>query len=458
VISVPRFPRYPSRFGVRAAVRWLGCLLLLAGCFCARAQAAEALPFIADDYPRALALARARHVPLFVDAWAPWCHTCLSLRAFVFPDPSLSRFASRFVWLALDTERENNAPAVAKLAVHELPTLFVVDPATEAAVVGRPGSMTAPELALFLDEALRSMGPAGGRADVDVRRGHRAAAEGRTDEAIAAYRSALAQAPPRWAGRPEAVAALVSRLHEAKRREECARTAVGEMTSMPAGTARADVVRVGIECASEGDDAAGAPDTSRLEPLVAFGEHMAGDPAEPILADDRSDLFGFVQSGWSSLGRTNDAQRVARSWAQFLEAAAARAPSPSARAVFDAHRLAAYLALGTPDRAIPMLEQSARDFPTDYNPPARLGRAYLALGRPDDAIACLERALGLAYGPRKLTLWSLEADAYLAKGDRVGARRAVESAVAFAAAALPREGGYGKLRAALAQRLAALSQ
>ncbi|MBV9949383.1 MAG: thioredoxin family protein, partial [Myxococcales bacterium] len=37
-----------------------------------------------DDYPRALAEARARHLPLFVDAWAAWCHTCLSVRSYVF--------------------------------------------------------------------------------------------------------------------------------------------------------------------------------------------------------------------------------------------------------------------------------------------------------------------------------------------------------------------------------------
>ena len=31
-----------------------------------------ALPFIQNDYPRALAEARARKVPLFIEAWAPW--------------------------------------------------------------------------------------------------------------------------------------------------------------------------------------------------------------------------------------------------------------------------------------------------------------------------------------------------------------------------------------------------
>jgi hypothetical protein len=30
------------------------------------------LPFIQDDYTRALAEARARKLPLFIEAWAPW--------------------------------------------------------------------------------------------------------------------------------------------------------------------------------------------------------------------------------------------------------------------------------------------------------------------------------------------------------------------------------------------------
>ena len=31
-----------------------------------------AVPFIADDYPGALAQARAKKLPIFVEAWAPW--------------------------------------------------------------------------------------------------------------------------------------------------------------------------------------------------------------------------------------------------------------------------------------------------------------------------------------------------------------------------------------------------
>jgi hypothetical protein len=33
---------------------------------------AHAIPFIEDDWSRALAEARQRDVPLFVEAWAPW--------------------------------------------------------------------------------------------------------------------------------------------------------------------------------------------------------------------------------------------------------------------------------------------------------------------------------------------------------------------------------------------------
>lgn len=36
------------------------------------APAKSVLPFISDDYTRALAQARARKLPIFVEAWAPW--------------------------------------------------------------------------------------------------------------------------------------------------------------------------------------------------------------------------------------------------------------------------------------------------------------------------------------------------------------------------------------------------
>ena len=50
-------------------------LLTLAAASLLGAGSAEprpAVPFIADDYPGALAQARAKKLPIFVEAWAPW--------------------------------------------------------------------------------------------------------------------------------------------------------------------------------------------------------------------------------------------------------------------------------------------------------------------------------------------------------------------------------------------------
>jgi tetratricopeptide (TPR) repeat protein len=413
------------------------------------------ITFIENDYARALAEARSRGLPLFIDAWAPWCHTCLSLRSYVFPDASLQRFASRFVWLSLDTERDENAAVVNRLALHVLPTLFVLDPASEKPVVAWPGSLTAPELADLLDEAASAVarGGAGGEAAAALLRGHQASAAGKLDEAITAYRAALAVAPPGWARRPQAVDALVTRLGDDKEPAACVALAADEAPRLPPGTALADVLRVAMSCAD--DLPKTAPERGRLPDLAALGERVASDPSQPILADDRSDLYNYVLGALKELGRKDDAKRVATKWSAFLDDQAANAPSPEARVVFDAHRLLACLALGQAARAVPMLQQSERDFPQDYNPPARLGTAYLALKQYDDALAAVKRALDRAYGPRKLRIWALQADVNEARGDRTAARRSLTDALDFAKSA-QLTGGYPKLREALEKRLAKL--
>lgn len=38
----------------------------------AAARAKEVLPFIENDYAKAVARAKTNHLPLFVEAWAPW--------------------------------------------------------------------------------------------------------------------------------------------------------------------------------------------------------------------------------------------------------------------------------------------------------------------------------------------------------------------------------------------------
>jgi hypothetical protein len=53
----------------RFARAWLLMTLVAAA---APLPAAPNLPFVEDDYAKALAEARARKLPLFIEAWAPW--------------------------------------------------------------------------------------------------------------------------------------------------------------------------------------------------------------------------------------------------------------------------------------------------------------------------------------------------------------------------------------------------
>jgi hypothetical protein len=57
---------------VAMPVRPLAVAALVVAAAVAPARAAGPLPFIKDDWPRALALAKESRRPLFVEAWAPW--------------------------------------------------------------------------------------------------------------------------------------------------------------------------------------------------------------------------------------------------------------------------------------------------------------------------------------------------------------------------------------------------
>ena len=373
--------------------------------------AAAAVPFIDDDYPKALAQARARNLPIFLEAWAPWCHSCRSMQAYVYTDAKLKPFADRFVWLAIDTEKPGNAATVAKFPVGAWPSMYVIDPRTETVTFRWTGSATIEQLLRFLEEA---RAPAAGKSlDAAVPRKRRACRASLAeadrlygaaawDKAATAYAAVIARAPAQWAPLPRVADAYLFALQKADRGAECARAA-RELLPRIAGTpSSGSVAAVGLDCAV--GLAADAPERSAaIADLERAARAALDDPALGLADDDRSGLYisliGAREDAKDEVGK----KRLSGEWIALLESAAAKAPTPAARAVFDSHRLSAYLEIGEPQRAIPMLEASERDSTRRLQP---AGAARRGLSRDEGlwprALAASDRALAKAYGPRRL--------------------------------------------------------
>jgi thioredoxin-like negative regulator of GroEL len=437
-------------------------LALLAGCGGGAAGATtptaatgtthgEALPFIHDDFPKALAEAKRRNKPLFVDAWAPWCHSCQSLRAYVLTDPSLAPLSSAFVWLSVDTEKDVNAGWVARFPHEALPTLWILDPATERPLLKWAGTATAEELRALLGVAVSDAGGAGSpqlEATAAFVRGNQRLAAGDREGAEKEHRAALAAAGAGHPHRARIVEALVTGLSSRKEHERCAEVAAAEASSLAAGTSRASVLTVGLSCARA------AKRTAELDRLLEAGVRDASARDASLLPDDRAALYEEVVAAKKSRGDAAGARALAEAWAAYVEGEAAKARTADARAALDPWRVSAALELGQPERAIPALEASERDFPADYNPPARLGRLYLELARLDDADAAAARAVARVYGPRAMRVHALRADIAKARGDRAGEISALEEALKRSEGATLTDGQRG-VREGIAKRLEA---
>ena len=394
------------------------------------AHAPAALPFIENDYPRALEEARKRGLPLFVDTWAPWCHTCRSMRAYVFTDAALARHAGRFVWLEVDTDRPDSAPFLEKYPVEFWPTFFILDPRQEKALVRFAGSATVPQLEKLFEDGERAYQGGAQGPEALLARGDALYGEGKAAEAADVLGQALAEAPADWSRRGRALESLLVAQHGAKRHEACARAALAELPRVPKSASWANAAGMGLSCALQLP--AEAPGAAELLAAMEEKAREALSPALAMPADDRSGVYELLVEARSHAKDEAGAKALARQWLGFLEAEAARAPTPDARSVFDSHRMSAALVLGEPQLAVPALEQSEKDLPGDYNPPARLANLYRRLGRLDDALAASTRALEKVQGGRRLRVLSERAEIHLARGERDAAVGTLEQALSYA--------------------------
>jgi tetratricopeptide (TPR) repeat protein len=441
-----------ARFS-RPAALMIACLTLapLAAYTAARAaqpvSQAMVIPFSEDDFKAAMARARTRHVPLFVDAWAPWCHTCRSMRAFVFTDPSLARELTHFEWLEINTEKPENADFRMRYPVPALPSILIIDPTTERVTLRWVGGATTTQLLRMLDDALAVSAGARGKTSRDAKspdapaeanfaRAESLYAAGADSAAANAYEAALAASSAGWRHRSRAVESMLFALQQSGSDRRAAEQALKYLPELAHSSSAGNVVSLGLESAI----AIPGPDSSRTATIAALessARTIAADRSLTMAADDRSAVYIALLDARHDAGDDRGAHEVAEQWSAFLDGEAARAPSADARAVFDSHRLSAYIELGQPERAVPMLESSEKAMPKDYNPPARLAVAYREMKHWPEALAASNRALDKAYGPRMLGMLNVRADIFLGMADSTSARVTLQRAVATAEALPP---------------------
>jgi len=355
------------------------------------------------------------------------------MRAFVFTDAALERYAGRFVWLAIDTENSKNSAFMQKYPVPALPTLYVIDPKRETPIFHYAGGATVPQLMKLLNDAERIyQAKAQTPADKLLASAEKLAGQGLRDESIKVYEQALAKAPKNWAPFGRTAETYLLDLMMKRDNEPCAeqaRTFYARLQGTPSG---ANVAALGASCAASLVAAKNPKGPELLDFLEKATRDSLSDPKIVMSGDDRSGMYETLLDVRDALKDEAGGEKVKQEWIAFLEQAAADAKTPEQRAVYDSHRLNLYLMMKTPEKAIPMLEQSEKDFPQDYNPPARLAAAYKAMGKNDEALAAIDRALAKSYGPRKIGQYRTRADILIAKGDKEGARQTLATAIAYA--------------------------
>lgn len=395
-----------------------------------------------DDVDGALAAAAAAGRLVFVDAWAPWCHTCLSMQRDVLERPELGALRDVVEFVAVDTDREQNAGFVARFPMNLWPTFFVLDPARPDGppLAVHPGSATLEELVALVKSARAAQHAPDDTTQALQRALAAAHAAGSDVVALtAAWDAALAVVPPGHPRRPE----VVRRAAWARVRGDplsCVRFIEAHRGEAQTGSAPGDLESALLSCADRlaGDDATPSADDAaarseqqairqRARPRL---QALVNTPPTGAAVDDRADTMATLAELEETLGDHAAAVSVHEARLKLLEADAARATTERGAQVHDYARLNSLLFLQRGDEAVALLRARAKALPTDYEPVARLASALHRLKRPDEAKVAAEQAIGLSYGPRRLRYRLLLADIEIARGDLTGARAALDRLIA----------------------------
>ncbi|MBL9012667.1 MAG: thioredoxin family protein [Myxococcales bacterium] len=395
---------------------------------CGTAKQEGPIAWIEDDYASALACAKEKNLPLVLDLWAPWCHTCLSMKSTVFMDGSFELDADKFVFAALDTDREDSAPVVAKFPLSAWPTFYVIDH-DETVLARWVGSASTPQFHAFLDAGIAARAGAEG-AGKRLLEAERALAAKNYGAAEKALMLALAEAPADWVRRPDALVSLLSTISRQHDDPRCVEVAIENMEKTGSSASAADFASLALSCA-------GSPkvDATRVGVLRALAikrlEGLLAQADAHLSVDDRSDAMVILREVYEAIGKQDEAKALAEKQRALIDDAAQKATSPLAAMTFNWQRAEVYVYLGRPLDIVPALEKSAADLPGEYDPRARLGWVYLKAKKLPEAAKWTDEALKLVYGPRKGRVIAQRAEIAKEMGDVAGERRFRTEAVAL---------------------------
>lgn len=107
----------------------LACMIPLSGTHGQQKNPAKTeINFSAKDYKQALALAKAAHKKIFVDAYASWCGPCKQLQNTTFKDDQAAAYYNKnFINFKIDIEKGEGPALFEKWNVKGLPTLLILD-------------------------------------------------------------------------------------------------------------------------------------------------------------------------------------------------------------------------------------------------------------------------------------------------------------------------------------------
>ena len=367
-----------------------------------------------------MARARAEKKALFVDAWAPWCHTCLSMQNYVFVDPSLKPLNERVIFASIDTDRPSAGAFLERYKMTFWPTFFVLDPNNGDVVAYFPGAASAREMKSFIEDALLVMDASAKPGDplLLLARASKARASGEAKNALALYDELLAKTDAKWSRRSDALAGKLNALASSGDPEGCAKFGTTHVDEITGAAAPADFASVMLTCA--GRLAKSVTQEAARKKAMAKIESLVASPPPESTVDDRADVLAMLASAKSELGDTDGARAAHEKRLVMMEKAAREAKTPEIAATYDYGRAISYLALGRAEEAMRMLEAREKEMPKSYDPPARLTNVLLRMGKLDAALAANGRAVALSYGPRRLAYLKVRSDIQERLGDKAG--------------------------------------